>query len=764
MNFHILTLFSPAWVGLAACCLMLGCNPAAREHAQKPKQPAAEEIVPAVEAGPAAPAEAQPPQPGPAPEEEPIDEKPQTEERKVPEQAKAEAKVNDNLPDTPLIPRKVLFGNPDRAAAKISPDGRRLAFLAPVEGVLNVWVGPIDKPDAARAVTHDKLRGIRTYHWAYTNEHIIYLQDVGGDENWHVYLVDLATSQATDLTPLDEVNAQISGMSHRLPGEIIVSLNDRNPSVHDLYRIGLDGHDRQLLEKNTENFTGYVLDDDLRVRLASRMLPDGGSELLRKEGERWSKFVNVPREDTLTTQPVGFDKSGDVLYFIDSRRRNTGALTAWDLTSGQQTLLAENEHADSGEVLAHPTENTIEAVSFNYLRKEWQPLVEETKADLDHLRSVTDGEISIGSQSLDNQRWIVAYLLDDGPVKYYLYDRQQKKATFLFNNRDDLAGRPLAKMRPVVIKARDRLELVCYLTLPPWERDGVGSSVGNALSPRAGIPLAARPRRPLPMVLDVHGGPWARDEWGFNPLHQWLANRGYAVLSVNFRGSTGLGKEFTNAGNREWAGKMHDDLIDAVEWAAREQIADRDRIAIMGGSYGGYATLVGLTFTPETFACGIDIVGPSNIRTLLSSIPPYWQPMVQMFKDRVGDFSTREGQALLESRSPLTHVARIARPLLIGQGANDPRVKQAESDQIVRLMQKKRIPVTYVLYPDEGHGFARPENRLSFNAVAEAFLAEHLGGRYEPIGDDFAGASITVPAGAEGVPGLAEALKSREAE
>ncbi|HVA46459.1 MAG TPA: S9 family peptidase [Pirellulales bacterium] len=775
MNFHILTLFSPAGVGLATCCLVLGCNPAARDAAQKPKQqPAAEEIAPAVEAEPAAPAETPSPQPRRRPDEEPIDETPKTEEQNAHEEIKPEAKVNNDLPDTPLIPRKVLFGNPDRAAAKISPDGRRLAFLAPVEGVLNVWVGPLDKPDSARAVTHDKLRGIRTYHWAYTNDHIIYLQDVGGDENWHVYLVDLATSQATDLTPLGEVNAQITGMSHRLPGEIIVSLNDRNPSVHDLYRIDLESRRRELLEKNTENFTGYVLDDDLGVRFASRMLPDGGSELLRKEGERWSQFVNVPREDTLTTQAVGFDKSGDVLYFIDSRRRNTGALTAWDLTSGQQTLLAENEHADIGEVLAHPTENTIEAVSFNYLRKEWQPLAEETKADLDYLRSVTDGEITIGSQSLDNRRWIVAFLLDDGPVKYFLYDRPQKKATFLFNNRDDLAGRPLAKMQPVLIKARDRLELVSYLTLPPWERDGDGLSVGNALRgvPPAegignalrGVPPAARPRRPLPMVLDVHGGPWARDEWGFNPLHQWLANRGYAVLSVNFRGSTGLGKEFTNAGNREWAGKMHDDLIDAVEWAVRQQIADRDRIAIMGGSYGGYATLVGLTFTPETFACGIDIVGPSNIRTLLSSIPPYWQPMVQMFKDRVGDFSTREGQALLESRSPLTHVARIARPLLIGQGANDPRVKQAESDQIVRLMQTKQIPVTYVLYPDEGHGFARPENRLSFNAVAEAFLAEHLGGRFEPIGDDFSGASITVPAGAEGVPGLAEALRGREAE
>jgi dipeptidyl aminopeptidase/acylaminoacyl peptidase len=723
---------------LAACLLQAGCNPAA----QAPSPRAAKRSAPARESESSEPV-------GPAEEVAPaevaasteatdteaarsVETKSEPRERDVNEPSKA-ATDDSTLP---LIPRKLLFGNPDRAAARISPDGRRLAFLAPVDGVLNVWVAPIDKPAAARAVTHDKLRGIRTYHWAYTNEHLVYLQDVGGDENWHVYLVDLAAGETIDLTPLEEVNAQIAAMSHRRPGEIIVALNDRNPNVHDLHRIEFDSRQRELIEKNTENFTDYVVDDDFRVRFASRMLPDGSSELVRKEGDRWTNFTTVPQEDTLTTHAIGFDKSGDVLYLVDSRNRDTGALTSWNLKSGKQTELARNDRADVGEVLVHPTENTIDAVSFNYLKKEWEPLDDSVKADLDYLQTVAHGEISIASQSLDNRRWIVAFLLDDGPVKYYRYDRDDRKARFLFNNRDDLEGRPLARMESVVIKSRDGLNLVSYLTLPP----------GN------------KPGRPLPMVLDVHGGPWARDIWGFNPLHQWLANRGYAVLSVNFRGSTGFGKRFTNAGNREWAGKMHDDLLDAVEWAVEQKIADRDRIAILGGSYGGYATLVGLTFTPEVFACGIDIVGPSNILTLLSTIPPYWQPMVQMFKDRVGDFTSRDGKAFLEDRSPLSHVDRIARPLLIGQGANDPRVKQAEADQIVRLMKQKKIPVTYVLYPDEGHGFARPENRLSFNAVAEAFLAEHLGGRYEPVGDDFAGSSITVPAGADGVPGLKEAL------
>jgi dipeptidyl aminopeptidase/acylaminoacyl peptidase len=299
-------------------------------------------------------------------------------------------------------------------------------------------------------------------------------------------------------------------------------------------------------------------------------------------------------------------------------------------------------------------------------------------------------------------------------------------------------------MHERVVKSRDVLDLVCYLSLPP------GSDPDND----------GRPEKPVPMVLEVHGGPWARDDWGFNSYHQWLANRGYAVLSVNYRGSTGFGKEFINAANGEWSGKMHDDLIDAVNWAVDEGIAPRDKVAIMGGSYGGYATLVGLTYTPDVFACGVDIVGPSSLVTLLQNVPEYWIPFMPVMKVRVGDVDTEEGRAELLKRSPLSLVDKIKRPLLIGQGANDPRVTQLEADQIVKAMTEKKIPVTYVLYPDEGHGFRRPENNKSFNAVTEAFLAKQLGGRFEPIGKDFTGAKITVPTGAEHVPGLAEALKN----
>ncbi|MCH7703105.1 MAG: S9 family peptidase, partial [Planctomycetes bacterium] len=467
------------------------------------------------------------------------------------------------------------------------------------------------------------------------------------------------------------------------------------------------------------------------------------SEIHRLVGpDSWSLLTKIPPEDSLTTNPLGFDESRKNLYMLESRGRNTAALTLMNLESGKSTVLAEDPRADIQGFIAHPTKNLIQAVQSTYERRRWHVLDKSIARDLKVLEGVADGEFNITSRTKDDKFWTVAYVMDTGPVSYYLYDRDQKKAKFLFTNRSELEGVKLAKMHPKTIKSRDGLNLVCYYTLPVWsdpDNDG-------------------RPDKPQPMVLFVHGGPWARDNWGYNSNHQWLANRGYAVLSVNYRGSTGFGKDFINASNFEWAGKMHDDLLDAVAWAKKSGIADPNRIAIMGGSYGGYATLVGLTFTPDEFTCGVDIVGPSNLITLLNSIPPYWAPMIEIFAKRVGDHRTEEGKALLKRCSPLTRVDQIRKPLLIGQGANDPRVKQAESDQIVNAMKAKNIPVTYVLFPDEGHGFARPENRMAFNAVAEAFLSKHLGGRNEPIPEEMPGSSITVPTGGEGIPGLPKAL------
>lgn len=648
--------------------------------------------------------------------------------------------------DVALIPRKVLFGNPDKAGAKISPDGKHLSWLAPRDGVMNVFVAPANDLAKARPVTHDKKRGIRSYNWTYTGNHLLYIQDTGGDEDFHVYRVDLTNDKVDDLTPLPKIRAQISGVSPYHPKEILVSLNDRDPRFHDVYRLNLETGSKELVQRN-EGFSGFLIDDHYKVRFAMKFSPDGGNLVLQPDGkDGWTEFVKIPMEDTLTTNPVGFDKSGQVLYLIDSRGRDTGAFTTYDLKTKKQTVIAEDPRTDIGGAMLHPTEKTVQAVSFTYDRTRWQFLDDKVKADFEVLAKVADGEVNVASRTQDDQTWIVAFLMDNGPVRYYRYDRPTKKAEFLFTNRQSLEGQPLQQMHAREIKSRDGMTLMSYLTLPP----GVDADADGV------------PAKPVPMVLLVHGGPWGRDGWGFDPLHQLMANRGYAVLSVNFRGSTGFGKKFLNAGNREWAGKMHDDLIDAVNWAKEKKIAEPQKIAIMGGSYGGYATLVGLTFTPDVFTCGVDIVGPSNILTLLSTIPAYWAPAVQMFKDRVGDVTSEEGKKFLTERSPLTHVAKIKRPLLIAQGANDPRVKQAESDQIVKAMGEKGIPVTYVLFPDEGHGFARPQNSLAFNAIAEAFLAKHLGGRYEPIGEAFSGSTVTVPAGVEGVPGLKESVPGKK--
>ncbi len=642
-----------------------------------------------------------------------------------------------------LIPRSVLFGNPDRIAPQLSVDGSQLAYLAPVDGVLNVWVAPAGDLSSAKAVTKEAHRGIRSYFWAYTGRHILYRQDKGGDENWRIYCVDLDSGEIRDLTPFDDVQARVQEISPEFPEEVLLAINKRSPQLHDVYRVNIRTGELGLVAENMEGFVGFLTDQKFNVRFGLRMTKTGGQELLRRDDDAWKPFLDIAPEDTLTTQPIGFDESGATLYMTDSRGRDTAAVVALPIDGGPAQTLAAHEKADASGTLRHPTRHTIQAVSFDYERATWTVLDPAIQADLDVLKSADSGDVSVVSRTLDDSRWVVAYSRDAGPTRYYHYSRADRKATLLFSSHSALDRQPLVPMTPVQIPARDGLTLVSYLSLPAGES-------------------ALQRRDALPMVLLVHGGPWARDGWGYNPLHQWLANRGYAVLSVNFRGSTGFGKSFANAGNLEWAGRMHDDLVDAVQWAVQQKIADPKRVAIMGGSYGGYATLVGLTSTPELFACGVDIVGPSNLVTLLNSIPPYWTPMIDLFTQRVGDHRTEDGRKFLMERSPLTHVQKIVRPLLIGQGANDPRVKQAESDQIVEAMRSRAIPVTYVLYPDEGHGFARPENRMSFYAVAEAFLAQHLGGRAEPIGDDFRGSSIQAPAGAEHVPGLKAALGGDE--
>ena len=640
----------------------------------------------------------------------------------------------------PLLERELLFGNPERVGGQLSPDGRWLGYIAPRDGVLNVYVAPSDDRANARPVTNDRLRGIRGFSFAFTGNHLLYSQDVGGDENFQVFVVDLTSDAVTALTPAG-ARAGLAALSPKRPSEVVVSVNDRDPVYFDLVRIDLESGEQTRMFENRE-FANLYLDRDYELRFAGKQTADGGQELFVPDGDGWQSWSVIPQEDALTTAIAGITVDGGTVYMLDSRDRNTGALYAIDAASGERRLVHEDARADVAGAMAHPATGIVQAVRVNYLRDEWHVIDTAVARDLEILEAIGEGDVNVVSRTLADDHWVVVHSSSTAPPVYYLYDRAAGETELWFETRPALEGAITAAMHTAEIPSRDGLTLPSYYTLPP------GSDPDSD----------GKPSSPVPTVLFVHGGPWGRDGYGFNSMHQWLANRGYAVLAVNFRGSTGFGKAFTNAGDLEWGRKMHDDLLDGVEWAVTEGISRRDQVAIMGGSYGGYATLAGIAMTPQVFACGVDIVGPSNLVTLLSTIPPYWGPVRTQFTTRVGDETTEEGRRLLTERSPLTYADQIERPLLIGQGANDPRVKQAESDQIVKAMQEKDIPVTYVLFPDEGHGFARPENSLSFNAAAEEFLATCLGGRFEPVGDDLTGSSITVPTGVGLLPGLQAAL------
>jgi dipeptidyl aminopeptidase/acylaminoacyl peptidase len=655
--------------------------------------------------------------------------------------AQAPTTAAEKVASVAVIPRAALFGNPEKTQARLSPDGKFVSFIAPKDGVLNVWVGPRNDASAAKPVTNDTKRGIRQHFWSYDNKHVLYLQDEGGDENFHIYATDVVAGTTKDLTPY-KARAEVMGLSWKKPGVVAVGLNDRAEEWHDLWEVNIATGKRTLIEQNSQEFGGYDLDLDLKPKLALKS-DANGNEVFRKAGGKWVSLLKYGQEDSITTGTIGIEGTGTTALMQSSVGRDKAALVRVDIATGKATVLGASEQADVENVWTDPRTRAPQAYTVNYLKPEISVLAKSIQKDVDLLTKELGDGFAVTSRTLDDSVWTVA--TDDAlaPSSSYIYDRKSGAITKLFDTRPALMKAPLVPMQSLELKARDGLTLVSYLSLPP------GSDANGD-----GIPDA-----PVPLVLNVHGGPWARDGYGFDNEHQWMANRGYAVLSVNYRGSTGFGKGFVNASNKEWAGKMHDDLLDTVKWAIDNKITTADKVAIYGGSYGGYATLVGVTFTPDTFACGVDIVGPSNLQTLLSTIPPYWKAFFEEFTTRVGDPRTEEGKKLLAERSPLTRVDAIKKPLLIGQGANDPRVKQAEADQIVNAMKAKNIPVTYVLYPDEGHGFARPANRTSFYAIAEGFLAQCLGGRYEPVGTDFKGASLKVLEGAANVPGLEDALK-----
>jgi dipeptidyl aminopeptidase/acylaminoacyl peptidase len=621
----------------------------------------------------------------------------------------APAPARSELP--PLVAREVFLGNPIKSQARISPDGKMLTYLAPSQtNVLNVWLRTIGKSDD-RMITNDVKRGIRQHFWAEDGKHVLYLQDVGGNENFHVYSVDIASNEAKDLTPYEGVRAQNLLVDRKHPDEILVGLNQRDKSVFDMHRINLVTGESKLDTQNPGDVQGWGTDADFVIRAAQAQSEDGGTIIRVRDS------ATAPWRDLVAFSPeengdfVDFTADGKSCYVESSLGSDVTRLVRLDATTGKELeLIATDPRCDVGGIMVNDVSHKVEAVGFNYLRNEWKVIDPTLSADFDALKKVHDGDFTVVSRDRADRTWIVAYSADNGPVASYAYDRKSKKPTFLFVNQPALEKAKLATRKPVVITARDGVQLVSYLTCP------------------VGVPS-----KNLPLVLYVHGGPWARDQWGYDPTAQWLANRGYAVLQVNFRASTGFGKKFLHLGDRQWGGTMQDDLTDAVKWATAQGIADPKKVAIMGGSYGGYATLAGLTFTPEVYTCGVDIVGPSNLKTLLASIPPYWATIRKTFDVRMGEVD--KDSVFNQKVSPLFHVDQIRAPLLIGQGQNDPRVNVRESDQIAAAMRAKNLPVEYIVYSDEGHGFARPENRMDFYGRAEVFLSKQLGGRAEPFVD-----------------------------
>ena len=620
----------------------------------------------------------------------------------------------------PLVDRDLFFGDPEIGGAQISPDGKFIAFVKPFQGTRNIWVKGVTEPfTAAKLITNDTKRPIPAFFWSRDGKFILFVQDQGGNENFNVFAVNPAEAKgggpevpaARNLTEAKSVRAMIYALPKGNPDLLYVGMNDRDQAWHDLYQVKISTGERKLLRQNSERLTGWVFDQKDQLRLATRAADNGDTEVLRVDADGFKKVYSCSVFENCG--PVQFHKDNQRVYMVSDRgaaveriglilfNPATGAEEMVECDPLKRVDIATASFSDkTGELIA--TIYQDERTRIYWKNKEWQ-------ADYEFLEKQFPGrEIGIGSMTTDENLLIASVSSDTEPGESYLFDRKTRKLTLQYRIREKLPREHLAKMEAVSYPSSDGLEIPAFLTLPK------------------GIPAKG-----LPVIIFPHGGPWARDGWGYDSYAQFLANRGYAVLQPNFRGSTGYGKKFLNAGNLEWGQKMQDDLTWGAKYLTGRGIADPKRIGIMGGSYGGYATLAGLAFTPDVYACGVSIVGPSNLLTLLDSIPPYWEAARKVFHERMGDPNTSEGKARLERQSPLNSAAKIKSPLLVIQGANDPRVKQAESDQIVVALRDRGFPVEYLVAPDEGHGFARPINNMASFALTEKFLARHLGGRFQ---------------------------------
>src|SRR5687768_14120395 len=628
----------------------------------------------------------------------------------------------------PLIDRELFFGDPEIAGAQISPDGAFIAFVKPFKGVRNIWVKKTNEPFGnAKPITADTKRPIPTFFWSRDGKYILFVQDKAGDENYHVYGVNPADKPAAgqdapaarNLTDVKGIRAVIYSVPRSEPDAIYVGLNDRDAAWHDLYKVKISTGERTLMRKNTERITAYYFDLKDQLRLATRSAENGDTEVLRVDADKFTKVYSCNVFETCG--PVKYHKDGQRVYFQTNKGSDLDLirLVLFNPTTGKEELVESDpmKRVDFGNAIFSEVSDELIATVYEDERERIYWKDKAFEADYKNLQKQLPGkEIGFGSSTKDEKLFLIYANADTDPGASYLYDRTSKKLTLQYQAREKLNRAHLAPMKPVKYPSSDGMEIPAFLTLPK------GVEAKN-----------------LPAIIVPHGGPWYRDSWGYNSFAQFLANRGYVVLQPNFRGSTGYGKKFIDAGNKQWGDKMQDDITWGAKYLTAQGIADPKRIGIMGGSYGGYATLAGVTFTPDLYAAGVSIVGPSNLITLLESIPPYWEQIRKLFYERMGDPNTPEGKAQLLRQSPLSHAAKIKTPLLVIQGANDPRVTKRESDQIVIALRDRGFPIEYLVAPDEGHGFARSVNNMAMFATAEKFLAKHLGGRYQETMTDEVG-------------------------
>jgi dipeptidyl aminopeptidase/acylaminoacyl peptidase len=621
---------------------------------------------------------------------------------------------------SPLIPRAVLLANPKRSQPALSPDGTRIAYLAPNEGdALQVWISTLGESDD-RCVSTER-RSIQIYEWAWDSNTILYRRDNDGDENLHLCAIDLETGNARDLTPWNGVRCHDTMTATKRPGEILAELSVRDRRLMDVWRIDRRTGAATLEVENPGDVAWWVADDELIVRACCGFTPQGGCEVrVRSDASApWRTLLKTSPDEE--AWPLGFSKDGRQLFLKSSVSRDTICVVAMDIESGREREIAAMDGFDAEEVLIHPVRREVDAVAFAPARREWVVSNIALRADFDALARTDEGDLGVVSRDLADSKWIVAFTSPHRPIRYHVWDRESKSSMFLFSHLPELETYELAEARPIKYRARDGMEIHGYLTIP------------RGVDPRN-----------LPLVLNPHVGPWTRNYWEFDDSAQLLANRGYAVLQPNFRGSTGYGRKHLRAGYRQYGLSMQDDLTDAVKWAVDERIADPGRVAIFGGSYGGYAALAGAAFTPDLYKCAIDLCGFSNLLTKLKSARPI-AGIRAIWNSRIGNPDDPADNELLIKASPLFAADKIKIPMLIAHGANDAFVIEAESEQIVAAIEKNGGSVIYVLYPDEGHAFVRPANIQDFLARVERFLAEHLGGRCEPMnGERIEGSSAKV--------------------